>query len=126
MDYKKVFAAVLHQKPRSCWSKGVKTYALMLLDNFNAEDFQPVSNSKELQALLLNGAKDWSVYSWSGSGLIYDESIAKTLCTKKELVKTQYGALPPNRSEQWLDVQARALYQAYIVIRDAANLPYMP
>lgn len=126
MDYKKVFAAVLYQKPRSCWSKGVKTYALMLLDNFDTEDFQPVSNSKELQTLLLNGAKDWSQYSWSGCALIYDGSIAKTLCTKSELKKTKNGALPPNKSEQWLDVQARALYQAYIVIRDAANLPYMP
>ena len=126
MDYKKVFAAVLHQKPRSCWAKGVKTYALMLLNNFTAEDFQSVSNSKELQALLLNGAKDWEQYSWSGNMFCCDASIAETLCTKKELVKTQYGALPPNRFEQWLDVQTRALYQAYIVIRDAAGFEYMP
>ena len=63
-------------------------------------------------AALLNGAKDWSQYSWGGCSLIYDPDIASRLCCPSELKKTRNGERRPNSREEWLDVQARALYQA--------------
>lgn len=61
----------------------------------------------------LNGSRDWSEYSWGGSALVYDGDIAAALCTPSELKKTRNGERRPNSREEWLDVQARALYQAF-------------
>nr|DAP26633.1 MAG TPA: hypothetical protein [Bacteriophage sp.] len=61
---------------------------------------------------MLNGAQDWEQYSWGGSALIYDYDIAERLCCPSELKKTRNGERRPNSREEWLDVQARALYQA--------------
>jgi hypothetical protein len=65
----------------------------------------------------LNGAKDWSQYSWGGCSLIYDAAIARRLCTPSELKKTRNGERRPNSNEEWLDTQARALNQAFRNIR---------
>ena len=106
------------RKCRSSWDKGVRVYALELLeelreaidnDYFNPSDLE---SPKLVQRALLNGAEDWSCYSWSGGSLIYDQDIASRLCTPYELKKTKNGCLRPNRREDWLDVQSRALYQA--------------
>ena len=35
----------------------------------------------------------------------------------KQLKRKKGGDLPPNRDEEWLDVQARALGQAYWMIK---------
>ena len=61
---------------------------------------------------MLNGARDWNAYSWGGSALIYDGDIAERLCTPSELKRTRHGERRPNSREEWLDTQARALYQA--------------
>lgn len=61
---------------------------------------------------MLNGAQDWDNYSYSGSALIYNKDIANRLCTMSELKRTRNGEFKPNSRETWLDVQARALYQA--------------
>lgn len=61
---------------------------------------------------MLNGAQDWGQYSWGGSALIYDGDIAEHLCCPSELKKNRHGERRPNSREEWLDVQARALYQA--------------
>ena len=99
-------------KPRSAWDKGVKDYALELLENL--EEFTTV---EDLEKELLYGADNWSMYSWSGCSLIYDEDIAQRLCTPSELKKTRNGQRKPNKNEEWLDTQARALYQAYKLIK---------
>ena len=93
------------RKDRSAWNKGVTAYALELLEDI--EDNEEVTKER-----LLNGASDWNQYSWGGSSFIYDEDIAKRLCTPSELKKTRNGERKPNASEEWLDTQARALYQA--------------
>jgi hypothetical protein len=54
----------------------------------------------------------WNDYSWCGSSLIYNGDIAARLCCPSELKKTREGERRPNANEQWLDTQARALYQA--------------
>ena len=100
---------------RSAWDKGVTVYALALVDDLaeriTSEGRAP-ETSTECRAWLLNGAQDWAQYSWGGSALIYDGDIAERLCTPSELKKTRNGERRPNAREEWLDTQARALYQA--------------
>ena len=89
---------------RSAWDKGVTEYALELLESMESE--------KVTKELLLNGADNWNQYSYGGSSLIYDCDIAERLCNPSELKKKRGGELKPNSCEEWLDVQARALFQA--------------
>lgn len=49
--------------------------------------------------------------------LCYDADIAARVCTPSELKRKHGGAYEPNSRETWLDVQARALYQACNRIR---------
>lgn len=97
------------KKCRSAWQRGVKTYALELLEDLDGDEI-----TKET---LLNGAENWEQYSYNGCSLIYDVDIAQRVCTNSELKRTKNGELQPTLNETWLDVQARALYQAYILIR---------
>ena len=106
-------------KSRSAWSKGVKIYAAELVADIEEDDIP--EDQWQLRNLLLNGAMTWKDYSWGGCSLIYDAQIAARLCTTSEFIKTHGGNRKPNKSEEWLDTQARALYQAarliYSVIR---------
>lgn len=115
------------QKTRSAWNKGVKSYALELVDEldeavlngyFAEEDLE---SPRLLDRQLLNGAADWDQYSWGGCALIYNEDIAKRLCTPTELKNTRNGSRRPNANEEWLDTQARALYQAAAAVARAAR-----
>ena len=107
---------------RSAWDKGVRLYALELIDSLEErarhEGREPASR-EEVNEWMLNGARDWSQYSWSGCSLCYDGDIAERLCTPSELKKTRNGERRPNGREEWLDVQARALYQAATRVRRA-------
>lgn len=104
------------QKGKSAWERGVLTYALELFEELKERVeggwFTDLDCYKLVEKSLLNGASDWSEYSWGGCSLIYDSDIAERLCTNTELKRTNYGEKDPNRNEQWLDTQARALYQA--------------
>ena len=103
---------------RSAWSKGVTAYALELVEDLEEAIDGGYFDPSDLEApnlverALLNGASDWSQYSWGGSSLIYDGDIAERLCCPSELKKTRNGERRPNSREEWLDVQARALFQA--------------
>lgn len=103
---------------RSAWSKGVTAYALELVEGLEEAidggyfDPSDLEAPKLLERALLNGAQDWNQYSWGGSSLIYDGDIAARLCCPSELKKTRNGERRPNSREEWLDVQARALFQA--------------
>ena len=112
---------------RSAWKRGVNAYALELLEEleeaiaggyFDAEDLDA---PKMLDRQLLNGASDWTQYSWGGCSLIYNGDIAERLCSPSELKKTRGGEWRPNSREEWLDVQARALYQAARRVKEAAR-----
>lgn len=119
--------AIEAKNARSAWSRGVKEYALELLDEledaisggyFDAEDIEaPALLSRQL----LNGASDWSQYSWGGCSLIYNQDIAERLCNASELEKTRHGDRRPNAQEEWLDTQARALGQAARLILQEAR-----
>ncbi len=90
----------------STWSKGVEVYAQEL------QEFLTQNNLPATKENMLNGASNWKDYSYGGCSLIYDYEIAERLCTPSELKRTDNGRLQPNRSENWLDCQARALFQA--------------
>lgn len=110
---------------RSQWLKGVYEYALeLVLDYEDQDDLEKALESGEritIKNLLLNGANDWSQYSWGGCSLIYDDEICERLATPSEQKRTDYGRLRPNRNEEWLDTQARALTQAFNKIMNAAR-----
>jgi hypothetical protein len=118
--YEEMLEALEAKKHRSAWDKGVTSYAIKLTcDLEEAVDYAGKSpkTPDELNEWLLNGAKDWSQYSWYGNSLISDYAIALTLCNASELKRTNYGERKPNRREDWLDVQARALYQAAEIVK---------
>lgn len=116
----KVLTEVRKTKPRSAWNTGVKKYAIELLDSVKERYGGSYElNTTNYKKAILNGAHDWKQYSHDGVTLIYDEDIAKRLSTKPELAKTKNGMLRPNAREGWLDTQARALYQADMLIREA-------
>ena len=96
---------------RSAWDKAVTLYACELVESLEVEELP--EDFAEFKKLMLNGASDWSQYSWGGSSLIYDYDIAERTCTPSELKKTKGGEHRPNSREEWLDVQARALSQAF-------------
>lgn len=108
------------RKDRSAWDKGVTAYALELLEDlaelaeggYLPADAAELLKPRALREKMLNGAANWKEYSWGGSALIYDGDIAERLCCPSELKRTRNGERRPNSREEWLDVQARALYQA--------------
>ena len=123
MDYTTVLAKVKQtleqRKDRSAWEKGVTVYALEMVEQLEeaaeggyigADD---LTAPRMLRKALLNGADDWSAYSWGGSARIYNGDIAARLCCPSELKRTRNGERRPNSREEWLDVQARALHQAF-------------
>ena len=103
---------------RSAWDKGVTAYALGLLDtlteSINCGYFDPADlvSPSAVHNALLNGARDWTEYSYGGCALIFNGEIAERLCTPSEIAKTRFGDRMPNGRENWVDVQARALWQA--------------
>lgn len=114
------------RKDRSAWRKGVTAYALELLETMeeNAEynHADQHLHPLEVETLALNGAQDWKQFSWGGSALIYDTDIAQRLCSPSELKKTRNGERRPNSREEWLDTQARALFQACQLIKNLCTL----
>ena len=117
-NIEKLYQSIKNEKQRSAWNKGVTEYALELVEQLGEQisngyfDELDLSDSKKVRAALLNGAENWSQYSWGGCSLIYDGDIAERLCCPSELKKTRNGERRPNSREEWLDVQARALFQA--------------
>ncbi len=115
----RIAARVEAMPARSAWSKGVKSYALDLLDWYA---FEANENPLTLETML-NGADNWSRYAWGGYSvaLCYNAAIAERLCTASELKRNHHGANVPNSREQWPDVEARALAQAWQLIRANIN-----
>jgi len=97
---------------RSAWRRGVHSYALEMVEGAEIE-----LTAENVKAELLNGAQNWKQYSEGGCALIYDGDIAERLCSPSELKKKKGGDLQPNSRENWIDVQSRALFQAFNLIR---------
>lgn len=99
-----IFERIAHLSPRSAWGHGVMKYAMELMNDVDGKEI--TENN------LLNGARDWRQYSEGGCALICDVDICHRLCTPSEIRKTHNGERRPNKQETWIDMQARALYQA--------------
>ena len=128
------------KKARSKWGKAVLDDAQWLLENvLEWNDWEENKEVELTEKYLLNGAENWNQFSWGGSALIYDGDIAEHYSTPSELKKVGFGKTDmgkdvhgkqnfanyvekrPNANEEWLDVQARALRQAWWAIRDEMN-----
>ena len=115
---KQLLAAVADVKPgRSAWARGVKEYAVELVESLNED--ADLSNETLLKKELLNGAADWMQYSEGGCSLIYDCDIAERLCSASELKRCRGGEHQPSGWETWIECQARALCQAESLVRRA-------
>ena len=123
--FEKMAQIINEREQRSAWKRGVTVYALELLEKLKEGVTDGYISAEDLESptlfsrALLNGASDWSAYSWGGCSLIYNGDIATRLCCPSELKKTRDGERRPNSNEEWLDVQARALSQAARVVRSA-------
>lgn len=120
-----ILYAIENLKPaRSAWGRGVQKYAYDLVDGAYFLGTLP-TNYGELKNTLLDNANSWHEYAFGGNGLVYNEAIAERLCTPSELKRTDHGNKQPNSRESWLEVEARALNQAFNlvarVVRDLAQ-----
>ena len=100
----------------SAYKRGIKKYTDELLDNLEemARIYKRLpKDENELESWLLKGARNWEEYSYGGRSLKYNRQIAERLCTPSELKKKDGGRLAPSRRESWLDVQTKALRDAY-------------
>ena len=82
-----LLAAIESTKTRSAWERGVKEYAVELVENLDADDIPECR--RDLEKLLLSGAETWGDYSWGGCSLIYNQDIAHRLCSPSELRRTR-------------------------------------
>lgn len=121
LNVKKAYEELENTKGRSAWERGIIDYAFDLLDNlenyFPGEKEISFEDAAALKTILLNGADNWRTYSYGGCSLVYDYDIARRLCTPSEFKKKKEGDLMPNCRENWLDVQTRALHQAFSIIK---------
>lgn len=72
--FEQMIAQLEGKKDRSAWGRGVNVYALELVEELEERAAYEGRNPKpgqECREWLLNGANDWSQYSWGGSALIY-------------------------------------------------------
>ena len=109
-------------KVRGSWNNGVKTYAIELLDDAASNrEYEEFASLQELKDAILNGASDWMQYSEGGCALVYNQDIAERLCNPTELKRTKNGLNDPNSRENWIQCQARALFQAWELIKRTYN-----
>ena len=106
--------AIKNSPARSAWSKGVKLYALELIEEMPGD--REFHGSPADEKDLLNGADNWQQYSEGGCSFIYDQDIAERLCNPTEYKRTKEGQNPPNARASWIDVQARAIFHAASLI----------
>lgn len=113
----KIIKRLEQKRVRSAWNEGVRKYALWMMNNYK-EWLEFDSTLPITKETFLNGAVTWSDASYGGCYLITNEEIARILCNNTELKRTRNGELRPNKREEWLDVQARALRQSWLLIED--------
>ena len=103
-EWKQIRAKLESEKePKSVWRRGVKGYAEWILSQVIDEwgeypsEYALRCDFEVSEKFALNGATDWKQASWGGNFEIYDENIAKRLCTPSELKLTKNGRRRPNK-----------------------------
>ena len=111
------------KKARSKWGKAVLQDAQWLLENVIEGYIEDGEEVEINEKILLNGAENWKSFSWGGSAFIYNGEIAEHYSTPSELKFwgfTKDGGVKRDTNtagEHLLDIQARALRQAWWAIR---------
>lgn len=104
---------------RSAWSRGVRAYALDLLDNIEEMSNYQMNNYGEYLAIseevALNGAGCWPNYAAGGCGLVYTSAILERLCTASELRRLSRSG---RCNIDAIDIEGRALFQAWRLISE--------
>ena len=128
-DIEKALEKVMATSPRSAWCRGVKAYAVELLEEIQeaidwneehgkgAESYTP----SELEKLALNGARNWTEFSEGGCALVYTADIVERLCTPSEIRMFRDGKRSVLFRCHCLEWQSRALWQAFRLILDAVR-----
>lgn len=109
MNKQELLKAVENKKTTSTWDKAISLYAYELIEEIEQEE---ITLDDIKNGLLLNGANNWEQFSYSGCSLVCNYDIAKRLSTLSAFKKSKEGQYNPNKYENWLDCQARALRQA--------------
>lgn len=115
MNNQQIISAIESTAPKSAWKRAVKDYAIDILESLEAP------NQEFQESALLNGAENWRAYPYGGSALIYDDDIARRVCSPSEFKRSREGQRNPSGSENWLDCQARALFHAARLIKSTAD-----
>lgn len=114
IDVKRLVAEAekLSRTERSCWNRGVasliRDYAYEVLEEHDGE----IISARDFYKLWNCGAETLRDAVYGGCFDIWNYDIAKRLCTPSELKKSNEGMRRPNKREDWLDVEIRAMYQA--------------
>lgn len=121
----RVNEVITNTKRRSAWDRGVQAFALDLLEKYQEiahwTEREKGSRPALSEQTLLNGAEDWTQYSYGGCALIYDADIVRALYPQSVVRRKvrDHGALPPSNGT-WLGKQALALRQAARMLRMTA------
>lgn len=111
-----LYQIIENSPARSAWSRGVRSYALDIIEDITEFSKFNLSNGYELPLITedcaLNGAEDWAQYATGGCGaaLIWSDEIAARLCTPSEFRIYQ------KRGGDTVEWQSRALFQAWRLI----------
>lgn len=109
-------------RARGAWGRGVKMYALEIIENIEGRaeyEGRTPANLEEANVWALGGANSWADHSRLGCALLFDGEIAKRLCGVGTLIRTRNGKRNLNGRETWHDVQTRALIQAWEIVKYA-------
>jgi len=115
---------------RSAWDRGVAATAIELVEGqiecLGADGEIDPSDRAKLEKQFLDGAEDWTDYSYGGSAFAHDWDIVERYCTPSYIKHyrgipcSRTSMLAPGGRESWLELQARALGQAFCKVYDTA------
>lgn len=111
-------AIAVTPRQRSAWMRGVYLIALEMIDAVEEVPADGVDSAENLRRTLLRGAPDFATYTFGGMLFRWDGEIARMLLTPS---RYQYyfvdgHAMPGGMT--WYGLYARAVEQAWRVIRD--------
>lgn len=119
MNTKTLINLIEKIKTNSAWSNGIKNYMFELVENIENHKNYINKNLKdlsinELKEICLNGATNWSQYSWGGCSLVYNYDILENLFPKSIVKK--YKNSDSIKGTHLLEYQAMALHRAFCKI----------
>ena len=97
-------------KNRSQWDKGVHVLAYDMVEKLDDEVELDIRTS---ETQLLQGADNWQEASEGACFYVYGDDICSLLCPPSVQKRYDYGMKEPSAHETWIDMQARALKQAF-------------